>query len=166
MHADERETENLNREELQSQIALGEDSKRQFKADVRNAESLAAEMAAFANSEGGAILIGVADDGSTPGLVPVDISRINQLISNAASQLVRSPLTVQTENVPLGNNRVVIVLTVPKGIDKPYFDKNGVIWLKTGADKRRVNSKEELRRLFQFSDQFHADELQIGRAHV
>jgi len=47
----------------------------------------------------------------------------------------------------------------PEGIDKPYFDKNGVIWLKVGADKRRVNSKEELRRLFQVSDQFHADEL-------
>ncbi|MEW6229746.1 MAG: ATP-dependent DNA helicase RecG, partial [Bacillota bacterium] len=51
------------------------------------------------------------------------------------------------------------MLTVPKGIDKPYFDKNGVIWLKVGADKRRVNSKEELRRLFQMTDQFHADEL-------
>jgi ATP-dependent DNA helicase RecG len=57
------------------------------------------------------------------------------------------------------NGRIVIVLTVPKGIDKPYFDKNGVIWLKAGADKRRVNSKEELRRLFQFTNQFHADEL-------
>lgn len=34
-----------------------------------------------------------------------------------------------------------------------------MIWLKVGADKRRVNSKEELRRLFQVSDQFHADEL-------
>ena len=44
-------------------------------------------------------------------------------------------------------------------IDKPYFDKDGVIWLKTGADKRRVNSKEELRRLFQISAQFYADEL-------
>ena len=30
---------------------------------------------------------------------------------------------------------------------------------KVGADKRRVNSKEELRRLFQITDQFHADEL-------
>jgi len=66
---------------------------------------------------------------------------------------------VHTENVLLQNGNVVIVLTVPKGIDKPYFDKNGVIWLKTGSDKRRVNSKEELRRLFQISDQFHADEL-------
>lgn len=144
---------------LYNQIQMGEDSTRQFKVDVRNGESLAAEMVAFANSEGGALFIGVADDGSIPGLSTQDVARINQLISNAASQLVRSPLTVQTENVALENGRIVIVLRVPKGVDKPYFDKNGVIWLKTGADKRRVNSKEELRRLFQMTNQFHADEL-------
>ena len=142
-----------------TQIALGEDSTHQFKVDVRNGESLAAEMVAFANSGGGTLFIGVADDGATPGLSVEDVARINQLISNAASQLVRSPLTVQTENVALENGRIVILLKVPRGIDRPYFDKNGVIWLKTGADKRRVNSKEELRRLFQMTDQFHADEL-------
>ena len=87
------------RPELLAEIAQGEDSARQFKADVRNAESLASEMAAFANSSGGTIFIGVADDGATPGLSPQDVSRINQLISNAASQLVRSPLAVQTENI-------------------------------------------------------------------
>ncbi len=144
---------------LLSQIFLGEDSTRQFKADVKNADSLASEMAAFANTNGGIIFIGVADDGSTPGLSVHDVARINQLISNAASHLVRSPLAVQTENVALENGCIVIMLTVPKGIDKPYFDKNGVIWLKAGADKRRVNSKEELRRLFQFTNQFHGDEL-------
>ena len=47
-----------------SQISLGEDSTRQFKADVYNGVSLASEMAAFANSNGGMIFIGVADDGS------------------------------------------------------------------------------------------------------
>jgi len=146
-------------DDLRALATKGEDSARQFKANITNAESLAAEMAAFANSEGGTILIGVADDGSIPGLSRQDVPRINQLISNAASQLVRSPLTVNTENLLLGDGRIVIVLTVPKGIDKPYFDKNGVIWLKVGADKRRVNSKEELRRLFQMTDQFHADEL-------
>lgn len=149
----------MNYFDLLAQLALGEDSTRQFKADVRNADSLASEMASVANSEGGTIFVGVADDGSTPGLWREDVGRINQLISNAASQLVRSPLTVQTENVPLVNERVVVVLKVPKGIDKPYFDKNGVIWLKNGADKRRINSKEELRRLFQLTEQFHADEL-------
>ena len=149
----------MNNQELLSRILPGEDSTRQFKENIRNAESLAAEMAAFANTNGGTIFIGVADDGSVPGLSRQDVGRINQLISNAASQMIRSPLAVHTENVALDNERIVIVLTVPKGIDKPYFDKNGVIWLKTGSDKRRVNSKEELRRLFQLSNQFHADEL-------
>ena len=116
-------------------------------------------MAAFANSEGGIIYLGVADDGRLVGFNAEDVRRLNQLIGNAASQHVRSPLTVQTENLKLPEGKVVIVLSIPKGLDKPYFDKNGVIWLKSGADKRRVNSKEELRRLFQSVDQFHADQL-------
>lgn len=146
-------------EDLLRQISLGEDSSRQFKIDVQNGDSLAAEMAAFANTDGGRIYIGVADDGSVSGLTKSNVARINQLISNAASQHVRSPLSVRTENVAVENDQLVIILTVPKGIDKPYFDKNGVIWFKCGADKRRINSKEELRRLFQSVEQFHADEL-------
>lgn len=47
-------------EKFLEQIASGEDSSRQFKSDVRNAESLASEMVAFANSEGGKLFIGVA----------------------------------------------------------------------------------------------------------
>ena len=34
-----------------------------------------------------------------------------------------------------------------------------MIWLKIGADKKRVNSKEELRRLFQEVDLIHADKV-------
>ncbi|MGH9842821.1 MAG: AlbA family DNA-binding domain-containing protein, partial [Blastocatellia bacterium] len=140
--------------DLKAQVALGEDSRRQFKQDIHNADALAAEMAAFSNSAGGVMFLGAADDGSLPGLTLQDVSRLNQMISNAASH---SPLTVQTENVPLDNGRLVIVLNIPQGTDKPYFDRNGVIWLKSGADKRRVNSKEELRRLFQSVDLLHAD---------
>lgn len=47
-------------DDLKSQIALGEDSRRQFKQDVTHADALAAEMAAFANCEGGVILLGAA----------------------------------------------------------------------------------------------------------
>jgi ATP-dependent DNA helicase RecG len=145
-------------DDVKHQVSIGEDSTREFKTDVRNVDSLAAEMAAFANGEGGVILIGVADDGSIPGLKQEDVRRINQLVSNAASQHVRSPLTVHTENIPIGDDRIAIALTISKGFDKPYFDRNGVIWLKSGSDKRRVNSKEEQRRLFQSVDLLHADE--------
>ena len=145
--------------ELQKIVARGEDSRLQSKADVRNVDALASEMVAFSNSEGGRLLIGVTDRGNIRGVTRSEVGRINQLISNAASQHVRSPISPITDNVSVGKERVVIVVTVPKGIDKPYFDRKGIIWLKSGSDKRRVNSKEELRRLFQMSDQFHADEL-------
>jgi ATP-dependent DNA helicase RecG len=148
----------MTRTELKRIIALGEDSNRQFKADVTNADSLAADLVAFSNTQGGIILIGVNDSGVISGLSPEEVRRINQLIGNAATQHIRSPIAPQTENIPVGGRRVVIVLTVPEGIDKPYFDRHGVIWLKTGADKRRLNSKEELRRLFQSADLLHADE--------
>ncbi len=46
--------------ELQAQVTLGEDSRRQFKQDMHSPDALAAEMAAFANSEGGVIFLGVA----------------------------------------------------------------------------------------------------------
>jgi len=140
-------------------VALGEDSGRQFKADVTNADSLAADLVVFSNSSGGMLLIGVADDCTLPGLTPADVRRLNQLIANAATQNMRSPISPTTENVPLDGRRVVIALTVAEGLDKPYFDRQGVIWIKTGSDRRRIQSKVELRRLFQMTDQFHADEL-------
>ena len=149
----------MNKSALLALATRGEDSQTQFKLDVTNVDSLASELAAFANSDGGTLMLGVADSGELVGHSPADVARLNQLVSNAASQHVRSPLAVQTENVPVARTRVVIVVTVPKGLDKPYFDRHGVIWLKVGSDKRRVNSKEELRRLFQVSAQFHADEL-------
>jgi ATP-dependent DNA helicase RecG len=49
--------------DLRKIAARGEDSRLQFKADVSNVDALAAEMAAFANCEGGRILIGVGDNG-------------------------------------------------------------------------------------------------------
>ena len=129
----------MKKSELNKIIKTGEDSRLQFKADVRNVDTLAAEIVAFSNSEGGIILIGVSDEGKALGIPASAVGRINQLISNAASQHVRSPVSPLTENIPVSKDRIVVTVTISKGIDKPYFDRNGVIWLKSGADKRRVN---------------------------
>lgn len=43
----------MNLNELKSQVALGEDSRRQFKRDMTNADALAAEMAAFPTPKAG-----------------------------------------------------------------------------------------------------------------
>ena len=143
--------------ELIDILSQGEDSRNQFKADINNGDALAAEIVSFSNTVGGRIFIGVNDDGSVLGLSGIDVARINQLVANAASQNVRPAVNPITENVahPAGT---VMVITVSEGVNKPYMDKNGAIWVKSGSDKRRATSREEIQRLFQQSGMIHADE--------
>ena len=144
--------------ELLEIISRGEDSKHQFKRDITNAISLAQEMVAFSNSCGGKIFIGVNDSGDITGLSSADMNRLNGLVSNAASQNVRPPINPQTENIALSEG-LVMVVTVLEGISKPYMDNQGAILVKSGADKRRVTSREELQRMFQSAGLIHGDEI-------
>ena len=146
-------------DELLDKIKTGEGSHTQFKVNLSSIDSLAAELVAFSNARGGIIYVGVDDDTRVVGIAKNEVGRINQLISNACSQHIKSPISVRTDNVLLDSGAIVIAIQVSEGIDKPYFDKNGIIWLKSGADKRRINSKEELQRLFQEADVVHADEV-------
>ncbi len=143
--------------ELLQIMARGEDSQNQFKKNITNSDSLAAEIIAFSNGLGGKIFIGVDDDGTVSGLSSEDIQRVNQLISNTASQHVIPAVNPISHNV-LIEDKLVLILEVSKGINKPYQDKNGVFWVKSGADKRKATSREEIQRLFQSSGLVHADE--------
>lgn len=146
--------------ELIELIGLGEDTRTQFKQNVTNPESVAADLVAFSNSKGGRIFIGVNDLGSVVGLSPADIRRINQLISNTATNCVRPSVNPTTENISVGG-ALVMVVTVQEGISKPYADNNGVFWVKSGSDKRKVTSREEVQRMLQSADLVHADEVPV-----
>lgn len=143
--------------ELLEIAARGEDSHHQFKADVTSLESMAAEVVAFANCGGGRILVGVRNDGTIQPHDAQSVGRLNQLISNAASQSVRPPINPATENV-VTDQGVVVVVTVPDGLRKPYTDAQGRIWVKSGSDKRKVTAVEEMQRMFQASGLVHADD--------
>lgn len=147
--------------ELLEIISRDEDSRHQFKADVTNETSLAQEMVAFSNSGGGSIFIGVSNDGTFAGLRREDMGRLNQLVSNAASQQVRPPINPQTENIAAPDG-LVMRLVVPDGMSKPYMDKNGVIWVKSGSDKRKATSREEVQRMYQSAGLIHGDEIPVS----
>ncbi|RZK28171.1 MAG: ATP-dependent DNA helicase RecG [Hymenobacter sp.] len=57
-------------------------------------------------------------------------------------------------------------MTIAEGINKPYFDNKGQIWVKRGSDKRRVDSREELKRIFQRNDSIYADEVPVKGTSV
>lgn len=147
--------------ELLEIIARGEDGKHQLKSNFTNGDDLAIEMIAFLNSRGGQIIIGVNDTGARSGLTVEDVRRLNGLISNAASQSVRPPVNPSTENISFEDG-LVIVVSIPEGISKPYMDRNGVIWVKSGSDKRRATSREELQRMFQDAGLIHGDEVPVS----
>lgn len=149
----------MSADEILELVANGETSKVQFKSDITNAVSIAQEMVAFSNSKGGHIIIGIDDKtGNVIGLSYPDIQRVNSLLSNAAQDHVKSPIFITTETVNVNNNRV-IVAQVAEGSDKPHTDKDGVVWIKNGSDKRKVIIKEELSRLLQSSGNLYAEEL-------
>jgi ATP-dependent DNA helicase RecG len=146
--------------ELLEIIARDEDSKHQFKANVTNETSLAQEMIAFSNTLGGMLIIGASDDGTISGLIREDMGRLSNLVSNVASQQVKPPINPITENIS-SDDGLVMIVHIPKGISKPYMDKNGVIWVKSGADKRKATAREEIQRMFQSAGLLHGDEISV-----
>ena len=144
--------------ELLDIISKGESSAVQFKERVNDAYKIAIEMVAFSNSKGGLIIIGVNNKtGALNGLSFEEIETTNELLVNAASDNVKSPITIFTEQVSV-NGQTLIVVRIKEGSDKPYRDNKGIVWIKNGSDKRKVVSNDELLRMLQSSGNLAADE--------
>ncbi len=144
--------------EILELIQKGESSKVQFKERIKDAHSISQEMVAFANLKGGKIIIGVNDKtGELNGLSFSEIQKYNNILSDASSNNVKPSIFIETEQVVI-NNQTLIIISVNEGTNKPYKDKEGIIWIKNGSDKRKVTSNEELARLLQESKSIFADE--------
>ena len=150
----------MNADDIQNIIQCGESSTVQFKERMPHPDSVAHELIAFSNSKGGCIIFGVNDTtGAVNGLSFVEIQHLNQSLVNIASQKIYPPIYISTETVIVHDNRIVIV-TVEEGLSKPYKDSNGTIYVKNGADKRKVTSNDEIARLLG-SKSLLADETEI-----
>lgn len=156
----------MNASELQDLIRKGETSQVQFKANVTNEQSIAQEMVAFSNTKGGKILIGVDDKTwEIIGLSDDDLRRLTNLLVNASSQHVKESIFIETDTIECDGKKVLIV-NVPEGIAKPYKDNDGVIFMKNGANKRKVTSNEEISRLLQSSGYLYAEEKVINHSSI
>lgn len=148
----------MNCDDLAEILDKGEDSKQQFKININSIDQLAVEISAFANSDGGLIIIGVSDEGALIGLSKKDVARLNQWVSSAASQKVDKQIFVRTEILVCEGKRILII-EVPRGLNKPYAVNRIDVWVKNGADKRRAPIEEVLR-LAQTTGLIYADELE------
>ncbi len=161
----------MNALELLEIIGSGETSKVQFKRTLDNQDSFAAEMIAMSNSKGGIILVGVEDkSGKIVGLDYTELQKIGNQVSTIANELVKPFIYITTEVVVVrGNNDIearVLVVHVSEGTNKPYKDNNGTIWIKQGADKRRMTDNNEIIRLFQQSGSLSYDEMIVRSTSI
>jgi ATP-dependent DNA helicase RecG len=142
--------------ELRNQILLGEDSTRQFKREPSADAKMAGEIVAFANCGGGYIFVGVEKDGTIAGLTGEEAEKAGEDMAKVAWDSVRPQFSILSKSIPTGDG-IVVVIEIPDGASKPYCDNKGVYWVKNGPDKRRVQSPEELARLFQSGEKLYAE---------
>ena len=90
------------------------ENKREFTPDINKA------VVAFANTNGGAIYIGIADDGSVAGLADVDGTMLK--ISNSIRDSIKPDVTLfldyQNEII---DGKAVIKVVVQRGTSCPYY---------------------------------------------
>lgn len=144
--------EMINQNDLIEMINKGENPYLEFKEENIKPNDLAGEIVSFANMEGGTIIIGVSDKGAIKG---VSIPDIEEWVMNICRNNCIPNIIPIYEEVIL-NDEKVVVLTIPKGANKPYYTVDNKYYVRVGTTKR-IASREELMRLFQASGAVHFD---------
>ncbi|MDZ7659929.1 ATP-binding protein [Fodinibius sp.] len=119
----------------------GEGMYLEFKRTIPSAYKIAREIAAFANTKGGTLLIGVDDDKSLVGVMGYQEEEF--LLDKAAQKLCEPAVDIKIEIVHFGD-RDLLVIKVPEVINKPVYVKGDDEWVvfMREKDQNRVASKE------------------------
>lgn len=119
----------------------GEGAYLEFKRTIPSAYKIAREIAAFANTRGGTLLIGVDDDKSLVGVL--GYQEEEYLLQKATSEFCHPRVDITIEVVHFGD-RDLLVIKVPEAPDKPIFvkeDGHDTVFMRE-KDQNKVASKE------------------------
>ena len=137
--------------DLTEKIYLGEDSTIEFKRELPHRESLADEIAAFANANGGVILIGVDDDSEFVGIDRQDLDRTERRVVEICGDNIDPMLHIVTEKLRI-DDKNLLKIEVPRSLFV-HKSSNGY-FIRQGSSKREMTT-EQLGRLLQNRPQAH-----------
>lgn len=143
--------------ELLEIIDKGEDYYSEFKEEGAHPDDLAAEIVAFANSDGGRLMVGVSDDSGIVGVANADQKMRD--IDNICANNCEPSILCKTEKIII-DGVLILVINIPKGPERPYRTNRGVYYIRTSTGKRQA-SREELLRLYQATRTLYYDELSV-----
>ena len=109
--------------EIQKYISQGEHVQQDFKFAIDDYKKIARTLAAFANTEGGRLLIGIKDNGKIAGCDPEEELH---MIVGAAQLYVKPPLEIKSI-VHIEGYRQILEIQIEKGKKKEYkaMDESG-----------------------------------------
>ena len=152
--------------DILKQIKAGEVSGVQFKERILDKYDIACELVAFSNSHGGKLVVGIKDKtGETNALSYSEVQETTNLLSDIASENVVPSILIKIDTVEVEDGNLVIA-TVKEGLNKPYHDNKGIVWVKNGADKRKVFDNAELAEMMTDCGSFAPDEAGVRYATV
>ena len=152
--------------DILKQIKAGEVSGVQFKERILDKYDIACELVAFSNSHGGKLVVGIKDKtGEINALSYSEVQETTNLLSDIASENVVPSILIKIDTVEVEDGNLVIA-TVKEGLNKPYHDNKGIVWVKNGADKRKVFDNAELAEMMTDCGSFAPDEAGVRDATV
>ena len=153
-------------DDILNQIKAGEVSGVQFKERILDKYDIACELVAFSNSHGGKLVVGIKDKtGETNALSYSEVQETTNLLSDIASENVVPSILIKIDTVEVEDGYLVVA-TVKEGLNKPYHDNKGIVWVKNGADKRKVFDNAELAEMMTDCGSFAPDEAGVRDATV
>ena len=153
-------------DDILKQIKAGEVSGVQFKERILDKYDIACELVAFSNSHGGKLVVGIKDKtGETNALSYSEVQETTNLLSDIASENVVPSILIKIDTVEVEDGNLVVA-TVKEGLNKPYHDNKGIVWVKNGADKRKVFDNAELAEMMTDCGSFAPDEAGVRDATV
>ncbi len=105
--------------DLRKLVSRGEGQHLEFKRKASYPDKIVRELIAFANTEGGVLLIGVDDDRSIPGVKFPEEESI--VIHNELRKHCRPGLAFHEVVIPISENRFVLQWRIPKSEKRPHF---------------------------------------------
>ena len=153
-------------DDILKQIKAGEVSGVQFKERILDKYDIACELVAFSNSHGGKLVIGIKDKtGEINAMSYSEVQETTNLLSDIASENVVPSILIKIDTVEVEDGNLVVA-TVKEGLNKPYHDNKGIVWVKNGADKRKVFDNAELAEMMTDCGSFAPDEAGVRYATV
>ena len=108
---------------LKRRISEGENQQQDFKFSITDSRKIARSLVAFANTDGGRLLVGVKDNGAIAG---VRSEEEYYMIEAAASVYCKPEITFETKRWEI-EGKIVLEIIIPQSVSVPVLaqDQDG-----------------------------------------